>query len=194
MLERHHPAAGLLTPGHHGAPGQAPVRLSAPMADIVQLAARRDGAATTTAAIAAAFGLTLPPAGHAAASGDISALWIQPDAWLMVAPSAGEGALAARIKAATGQAAAVVDQSHGRCLLAIEGAQAATVLSRLCRVDLHPRAFAPGQVAVTPLADLSCVLQRMAPDRFVLILPATYIGSAVALLQQAAAPVGYIVD
>jgi sarcosine oxidase subunit gamma len=195
MPERTHPAASLLVSGRHGAPGPDPVRLAAPLRDIVQVAARRDGAAALAEAVRTAFGLDLPPAGHTAVAGDVAALWVQPQTWMLVAPAGDEGELARRLKAACGDAASVVDQSHGRCVLRIEGAQAASVLARICRVDVHPRAFGPGRVASTPVGDLPCVLhQTDAEPSFEMIVFSTYIESFLDALTEAAAAVGYVSD
>nr|WP_283949706.1 sarcosine oxidase subunit gamma family protein [Limobrevibacterium gyesilva] len=140
----------------------------------------------------AGFDLQLPSPGNAASAGEITALWIQPDAWMLVAPRGSEGALAARIKAACGDAGSVVDQTHGRTVLHISGRRAAWVLAKLCRVDLHPSAFGPGRVAVTPVADLACVLHHSdAAPGFDLIVFSSYAVSFLESLTHAALETGY---
>ena len=184
--------AALLPPGRHGAAGAAPVRIMAPARSLVQLSARKGRAPDIAAALLAAHRLVLPAPGHAAHGDALAALWVQPDAWLLMAPGGAEGALARAAKRACGDAASVVDQSHGRAVIRLAGAHAPAVLARLCRIDLHPRAFGVGRVAVTPVADLPCVLhQSDAEPGFDLIFPATYAGSFVAALTAAAAQFGY---
>ena len=138
----------------------------------------------------AGLDLTLPPPGASATAGDLTALWIQPNAWLLSAPRAGEGALLARA-APFAAAAALVDQSHGRCTLGLAGARARAVLAKGCRIDLHPRAFGPGRVAATQIAHLSCLLHQTAADAYELIVFATLAANALEWLTSAAAEYGY---
>ncbi len=192
MLDLQHPAASLLLPGRHGAPGPGPVRIAALRRDIVQIAARKGRAMDLARSLRDAFALDLPAAGRSTAAGSLSALPIQPGAWLIVAPPLGEGALARRLRDAGGDAGATVDQSHGRCVLSLAGGRARDVLARLCRVDLHPSAFGPGCVAMTPVADLPCVLhQSDAEPCFEVIIVTTFAGSFVHALTDAAATTGY---
>ena len=146
---------------------------AAPLLDIVQISARRDGVPT---------GLDLPPPGRSTVSGGLTALWVQPRGWLILAAPMGEGVLAARLNQ---PGLSVVDQSHGRCVVEIAGDQARALLGRLCRIDLHPAAFLPGSVAVTPVADMPCVLHHASADRFALVVFSTYAGSLVHALGQA---------
>lgn len=143
------------------------------------------------AAVRAQFGLDLPRPGQASASGELAALWLQPECWMFMGPG-GDGSLALALKTACGAAAAVVDQTHGRAVLSLSGAAARDVLARLCRIDLHPRAFGPGRVAATAIAELACLLhQREDTPGFDVILPASYAGWFLEALTHAAAAVGY---
>lgn len=65
--------------------------------------------------------------------------------------------------------AALTDQSDGWCGLALTGAGAADVLSRLVPVDLRPSAFPPGACIRTGLNHMNVVLWRSAPDAFTLL-------------------------
>jgi sarcosine oxidase subunit gamma len=60
--------------------------------------------------------------------------------------------------------AALVDQSHGRTLLALTGSRVRDALAKGVSVDLHPRAFRPGDVAST-LVDHIPVLLWQLDDR-----------------------------
>jgi heterotetrameric sarcosine oxidase gamma subunit len=184
--------AGLPPPGHYGASGDATVRITEQTRTLVQVFARKRRVADLAAALHAAYGLDLPPPGHATASGEITALSIQPDGWLQTTPRRAEGTLATAVKAACDDAGSVVDQTHGRAVLRLSGVNAPVVLAKLCRIDLHPRVFGPGRVAVTPVAELPCVLHQIdAAPSYDLIFPATYAGSFVALFTHAAAAFGY---
>jgi sarcosine oxidase subunit gamma len=184
--------ANLPPPGRYGATGDAPVRITEQARTLVQVFARKRRVAELAAALRATYGLDLPSPGHATASGEISALWIQPDGWLLTTPRGVEGALAAAIKSACGEAGSVVDQTHGLAVLRLSGASAPLVLVRLCRIDLHPRVFGRGRVAVTPVAELPCVLHQLdALPSYDLIFPATYAGFFVGSLTHAAVSIGY---
>ena len=83
-----------LPAGRHGASVGTPVRLAARRYVLVQLAARLGQADALGDAMRAAFGLELPLPGHAAVAGELTALWMQPATWLLMAPP-GEGYYAA---------------------------------------------------------------------------------------------------
>jgi sarcosine oxidase subunit gamma len=185
-------ASGSLVPGRHGAAGGDPVRIARCRCDLVQLAARKGREADLAAAMRAAFGVDLPPAGQAATANDIAALWVQPNAWMLVAAPAAEGAFARAVKAAGGDAGSVVDQTHGRVVFSLAGSNARRVLQNLCRLDLHPRAFGSGRVATTPMAEIACLLhQRDDAPSFDLIVFSTFAAHFAGALTHAVAGVGY---
>jgi sarcosine oxidase subunit gamma len=189
VVEPRSPLAGALAPK---VAGEGAVRISERRCDLVQLAARAGRGPDVAAAIQAAFAVALPGPGHAAAAPALTALWIQPDAWMLLAPRGAEGALARAVKAAVGEAGSVVDQSHGRAVIGLAGAHAPRVLASLCRIDLHPRSFGPGRVAVTPLAGLSGILhQRDAVPSYDLIVFATLSRWFAAALLHAAEETGH---
>lgn len=187
-----HPLAGIATPGHHGVRGDATLRIALPAREMVQVATRRGHAAVTAAAMRTGFGLQLPETGHAAAGPRATALWIQPGAWMVTAPWRGEGVLAGELHNVIGGHAAVVDQSHGRVTIAIEGAQVRAVLAKGCRLDLHPRAFGAGRVASTLIAQITCLLhQTDAAPRFELTVFSTLARPFFHWLGESAAEFGY---
>jgi sarcosine oxidase subunit gamma len=186
------PFGAALPAGRHGVPADAPVRLAAHRYALVQLSARRGRENTLAGAIRAAFGTDLPPPGHAATGGALTALWMQPATWLLMAPPGEPGALARSVKEACGASGSVVDQTHGRAVLHLSGGKARDVLARICRVDLHPRAFRTGCVAATAVAELACLLhQRDDGPSFELVVPASYAGWFAEAVRHAAAGVGY---
>ncbi|MGH6917627.1 MAG: sarcosine oxidase subunit gamma [Geminicoccaceae bacterium] len=100
-----------------------------------------------------------------AARGDLTALWLGPDAWLMTCPP---GELAAHIvslrEALADVHAAVTDISDGRVALRLGGPSARDVLAKGCPLDLHPRAFAAGRCAQSLLAKASVLVHLLAED------------------------------
>lgn len=86
-------------------------------------------------------------------SGDYRIYWLGPDEWLVVTPTGQAGKLQAELQATlAGVFSSVVDNSSGLTLVRVTGDNAANLLARDCPLDLHPRAFKPGQCAQTRLA------------------------------------------
>jgi sarcosine oxidase subunit gamma len=187
-------ASDPLAPGRFGAVGPEPVRIALLDRGVIQLAARRGRAADLTAGIQAGLGLALPGPGKAANGGEVTALWIEPETWYLVGPRGVEGAFGRRVKEAAGTAGSVVHQSHGRSVIALSGSRARWVLQKLCRIDLHPAAFAAGSVASTPVAGLPCVLhQRDDAPSYELVVFTTFLRSFAAYLTHAADETGYVI-
>ena len=185
-----HPLAGVAR-GRHGAAGDAPLRVSFPARDIVQVMVRRGQDAALAAAMRTAFGIDAPGPGHTASGSGVTAIWIQPGQWLLTAPRTTEGALAARAAEAFAACAAIADQSHGRTTIAVSGASAREALSRGCRIDLHPRAFGPGRAASTPIAQIGCLVhQTDAAPSFELTVFSTLAEPFLHWLLEAGAPFG----
>lgn len=145
-------------------------------ATLVQLTARKGRQAELAATVEKLHGLALPESGRVAASGGKTALWLQPGSWLVTAPAEERAGLPGTLAQALSGIAAVVDQSHGRCVLEITGAQARAVLAKLCRLDLHERAFPAGASAVTLVGHVSCLVYRIegAAPGFGLIVSSTF--------------------
>ena len=185
------PLISALQPGRHGAPADTPVNLHERHLAIVQVQARKSQETALETAVSAAFGLTLPEAGHASTAGEWCAVWIQPGTWLVTAPFTGLSDLINRLSPIASATAALTDQSFGKTVLRLTGAHARDVLAKGCRIDLHPRVFGPGQSAVTPLGQISCVLvQTDDKPTFDLIVPSTFAEAALDGLKVAAAEFG----
>jgi heterotetrameric sarcosine oxidase gamma subunit len=186
----HFPFYDALPPGRYGARAENLVLIATRRHALLQLNARLGQQEKLYAAIQNAFGIALPPPGRSATSGTITALWLQPDGWLLQAPEGAEAELARTL--AAGGVAAVVDQTHGRAILSLAGARARDVLARICRLDLHPRVFGSGHVAGTIMADMPVVLhQRDDSPSFDLIIPSSFAMAFATALRHAADPVGY---
>jgi sarcosine oxidase subunit gamma len=144
----------MAAPGLRGAAGVAPLRVSLPVRDMVQVMVRRGREAAFAAAMEARFGMAPPEAGHATSGGGVNAIWVQPGCYML------SGAAASLVAQAFAGLAAVEDQSHGRTTITVSGPAARAVLSRGCRLDLHPRAFGPGRAAATQIAHIGCLLHQ----------------------------------
>jgi len=186
------PFGAALPAGRHGAPTDTPVRITARRYSLVQLSARRGHSDALAGAMRSAFGLDLPPPGRAATAGELTALWMQPSAWVLMAPPAEPGTFSRRVKDACGDAGSVVDQTQGRAVLLLSGDRARGVLARICRLDLHARAFHAGHVAATPVAELACLLyQRDDAPSFEVVVPASCAAWFAEAVRRAAMSIGY---
>lgn len=121
-----------------------------------------------TSAVRQVTGIGLPTAANTVeTAGDLAALWLAPDEWLIVGPAdpatAGRGAaLAGTLRAAlSGQHAAVTDVSEARTIITVSGPRARDVLAKGTPIDLHPREFGPGRCVQTGLAGTNVILRQL---------------------------------
>jgi sarcosine oxidase, subunit gamma len=103
------------------------------------------------------FALPLTP-GKTAACENRLAIWFGPDQWLVVAPTADAGTL---MRAFDMHALSAVDVSDLRAAFELTGRRARDVLAKGCAIDLHPRAFGPGDCALTALARVRVALHQV---------------------------------
>ena len=91
----------------------------------------------------------------------ISVLWLGPDEWMLVCAGGSKADLVDSLNTALAdQHAAVVDMSDARTALRLSGHRARTALTKGCALDLHPRAFAFGDVAQTMVAKAAVILHQ----------------------------------
>jgi sarcosine oxidase subunit gamma len=114
-------------------------------------------------AIATALGIkcsTRP--GIVSSDGKTQICWNGPNSWMVVCSDAeagrAPGELFKLLQDAVGDLGAVVDQSHGRCGLRLSGSRARQVMAKNTAIDLHPRAFGPGQCAMTSVAHMNATV------------------------------------
>ena len=92
---------------------------------------------------------------------ELRTLWLAPDEWLVTAPAGIAPDLMGRLqRALAGRHASVTDLSASRAIIEIAGPQARTLLEKGCGLDLHPRAFGPGQCAQTVFARLPVIIDQ----------------------------------
>ncbi len=179
-------------PGRFGAAGATPVTILERRLSLVQVQARRGRDVDMQAALRGAFALDLPPPQRATTNATMAAIWIQPGMWMLGAPGHAEGAMARAIKAATGDAASIVDQTHGKTVLHLSGANSRAVMAKGCRLDLHPRAFMPGHAAVTQIAHIGCMLRQLdETPSYELLVPSSLAETFFGWLTHSAAEYGY---
>jgi heterotetrameric sarcosine oxidase gamma subunit len=140
------------------------------------------------ARLAAVSGWRLPEPGKAQITDEQGLVWSAPGQWLAIAPSpAALRSLAADLRGL----AAVTEQSDSRAVLRIAGPRARDVLSKGVTVDLHPRAFQPGDAAVTSIAHIGAqIWQRDAAPTYDIAVPRSFAASFWHWLTEAAAEFG----
>lgn len=87
-------------------------------------------------------------------------MWAGPEQYYV------KGVEAAALKKKLGDAASIIDQSHGRVTLRISGAKARALLAKGTPVDLHPSEFPIGKSAVTQMAHVGVHLTRTGDNEF----------------------------
>lgn len=149
--------------------GERDVRLSE-WRFTTMVSVRVDPTSPAARSIDGVLGTELPrSAGDVASHGQHSVLWQGPDEWLVVSQVPADALVAALQERVAGAHAAVVDVSANRTVLELKGAAARAVLEKGCPLDLHPRAFAPGQAVTTTLARIPLVLWQVGPDGYRLL-------------------------
>ncbi|WEH13734.1 sarcosine oxidase subunit gamma family protein [Streptomyces sp. VNUA24] len=127
---------------------------------LTQLDVRLDPKGAAADAVGLALGLPLPlEPDTVVRAGELTALWLGPDEWLLVGPPGGARELENRIREAAGEEhVSVTDVSAQRTTVLVAGAGARDLLAHGCSLDLHPRAFGPGRCAQTTLGRTQVVL------------------------------------
>jgi heterotetrameric sarcosine oxidase gamma subunit len=185
--------ADLVRPHRLGPNGRAGIRLiERTGVAIWQVAAWREAdVPAVRARLRTSLRVTLPEQPNGAASaGGPTAVWIAPRRLWLVASAQDAVSLAGLPDLLAGRAA-VTDLSHARVVLRLSGPEARAALAKLCRIDLHPKAFAPGRTAQTPLGQIPALIHCVdeAPT-FDLYLPRSLARSAAEMLIDAAAEFG----
>ncbi|MCF8468787.1 MAG: hypothetical protein K9G33_15410, partial [Sneathiella sp.] len=112
------------------------------------------------AGVKSAIGLELPTTPNkVASSGASKALWLAPEEWLIVS-EAGDDLITKLEAALAGQHVAVNDLSANRIIFELSGSHSHDVLMKSCELDLHPRAFKPGDCAQTLIAKSQAIVEQ----------------------------------
>lgn len=132
--------------------------------ELVTLVARKGQEGALAARMEAAYGLRLPGGPKRMVSGPVAALGTGPQAWLVTreaSPGAERGTLAEELVQTLGSLAAVTDQTSGYATLRISGPRARDTFAKGLDIDLHPRAFGPGDAAVTACSHIGVTLWQL---------------------------------
>ncbi|MGL4397914.1 MAG: sarcosine oxidase subunit gamma [Hyphomicrobium sp.] len=125
---------------------------------IALVAARRDHKPALLAAFREHYALDLPPQLSTASAGGIDVVPAGVDQWLVMAAADGGRDLESELRLRLGGTASVSDQSDARVVVRVSGAKARDALAKGLPIDLHPRAFASGQSAITHAAHIGVIV------------------------------------
>ena len=122
-------------------------------------------------------------------SGELSALWLSPDEWMLILPRAGHAGLMKALRdALSGVRSQVTDNSGGYTQILIEGRNARDVLSHCTVYDLDH--LASGRVVGTTFGKTSAYLRR-AGDGYCLLIRRSFADYIWLFLERAALPYGF---
>ncbi|MFE6685184.1 sarcosine oxidase subunit gamma [Streptomyces sp. NPDC057743] len=106
-----------------------------------------------------------------AQGGHHTVAWLGPDEWLVLS-QAEEHAVTAELRAALGtDPGSVVNVSANRTTVELRGPAARQVLEKGCPLDLHPRAFGPGQAVSTTVGPVPVLLWQLDAEPTYRLLP-----------------------
>lgn len=148
-------------------------------------------------AVEGAIGVGLPLESNTIVeNGELTALWIGPDEWLVLtAPDTAASTNEALRDALAGRFGAVTDVSGGQTVISLRGHRARHVLAKGCTLDLHPREFGVGQCAQSYLAKASVTIRQVGDEpSFDVIVRRSFAEYLALWLRDAAMEYGLVVN
>ena len=159
-------------------------------AEVIEIAAFRERTPELEE-LAAARGVKLAGLGRISVASAHLVLSVRPGRWLLLGPPQAPGAgLLAWQQAIAGRGAAV-ELSAGLAALLLAGRDVREMLTRGCRLDLHPAAFPEGTAAATIMVQVPVVLAALS-SRILLLTPATTVRHLHEWLVSTARPFGLV--
>ena len=139
------------------------------------------------------FGVALPSVPNTTVRrAALTALWLGPTSWLLVATDASAlTAFAAQKDAVNAAGGALFDVTASSLAWTVGGPRAATVLAKQCPLDFHLRAFAEGTCAQSVLGHVNALFYRRDLSSFTVVIARSYARGVWRTLCQSAAQYGY---
>jgi methylglutamate dehydrogenase subunit D len=116
--------------------------------------ARKNQIARLKDQVRAMFDLDLPLLPRRVSADRVALAWAGSGHWLAMSQGIDGSTFEARLRANLDGTTSVSDQSDARVVFRIAGASARKVLAKGVPIDLHPRAFRPGDTAVTMVSHM----------------------------------------
>jgi heterotetrameric sarcosine oxidase gamma subunit len=139
------------------------------------------------------FGLALPDVPNAAERhGALTALWLGPTSWLLVASDQSAlNAFAVQRDAINAAGGALFDVTASSVGWTVGGPRVATVLAKHCPLDFHAASFPEGTCAQSVLGHVNALFYRHDLSSFTLLVARSYARAVWRTLCQSAAQYGY---
>ena len=156
---------------HRSSSHRASARSGHCPADLVEIAALRDGTAAVEA-LTTRRGWRLPAPGRSLVAPGQIAISVRPGRWLLLSAPAAPGKGAAAWEKECIGIAAAVDLSFALTVLWLEGPACRELLARGCRLDLDASVFPSGHAAATIMAQVAVILVALSSG-VLLLTPTT---------------------
>ncbi len=184
----HHNAIDTTRPGHYGAAGTGVT-----IAETMIVAAwnvQGDPARASFVEVRRVFDIALPTSpNNIATTGALTAVWLGPRSWLLVAGGVSPlVAYAEKRDALNNVGSALFDVTASRVAWTVSGPRATDVLAKGCPLDFHPLAFSAGTCAQSLLGHVNALLikHNEAPTFTVMVARSFARGVLHALVESAA--------
>jgi len=188
------PLHGLALPGRYGASVGAAGLLIEERTDVAlaSVIAKRGKRFMLVNAVNTAFGVAPPDGPRRVTKGAVTFAGTGPDQWIASAEGSEAAGFTARLRGRIGLFAAVSDQSDARVVLRLSGPRVRDVLAKGVPLDLHPKAFKPGDVATTVAAYVGVQIDMLdAAPTYQITAPRSMAGTFWSWLSASAAEFGY---
>lgn len=160
-------------------------------AGIASVAAARGQSSSLAIRMREDFRIELPTVPRRIANGQTSAIWVGPDRWLIMRAAATSDDVARSLASSLAGLGTVVDLGHAVALLRVSGVRARDTLAKGVPIDLHPRAFQTGHVALTSVSNIAVQLWQTGEEpTYEIAVPRSCAQSFLAWLAHSAAEFG----
>jgi sarcosine oxidase subunit gamma len=187
-----------LRPGRFGSQFDGPSSVTlkeCPDLDLRVISAASGKGEEIAAAVHSAVGLALPDGAKRVSKDGLALIGTAPGQWLALAEGDAARQRLGRVTDALAGLATVVDLTDGKAVLRVSGPRVRDTLAKGCSLDLHPRAFKPGDAATTPVALIDCQIWQLdETPTYALAVPSSLAESFWDWLTASAAEFGYTVE
>ena len=128
---------------------------------IVSIAARKGQSEPLQAAAKKLFKTELPTTPRRVEANGIAFLWAGPDQWTAITDMALHPDFEHELRGRLGEFASFTDQGDARTIIRVSGPASRDVIATGAPVDLHPRAFKPGDVALTHASHIAVTIWQV---------------------------------
>ena len=139
------------------------------------------------------LGFPLPERLQSQSSGALSARWLGPDEWLIVAPTTQAYSLEMALRAGMTGHIAVTNISGGQTILMLSGDHAVDVLRKSTSYDMSDSHFPVGKVVTTTCAKTQAIIRRVSVNDWELIVRRSFADYLWLWLQDASDEYGLVI-